>query len=448
MIDRRAKRLCLFLGLWLALLLCSCSANIMPGNMTDPLRAPTLNKKQAEVSAALTATLNLAEIVYRYPQSGANRTPFLFRDINGDGSEEAFVFYSFTARPGEVRLKVLSQSEEGQWFSLYDIAGQGDQVEFVDFVQLTSLEGPDLLVGWLNSGRQERFLEMVSLSADNEIVQTQYKYVAYAVADGGQSRLSRLILATQESRGAPFEVKLMGQRNGGFRQMDSLWLYEEVAAVLQMTQGSLWDKSSGIYLDELLDNDTVATEILRLNSEGLELVAGGGEGPESEKMRYYLETFRPDRILSVDINRDGVVEIPKADSLPGIDESDVGTPLVSTVYWRPEEGGLVEAVRAVANSRAGYLMVLPQRWVTDVTVVDYPEANQRSFHILNPRTMLPETELLRIITMNHDSIQQYSGDYILLGERGAVQYYGFLPKATNEPLSLTVGELRELFVLL
>ena len=437
--------LCLFLCLSL---LCACSPGIIPGGMADPLRAPTLNQKQAEVSRALATTLNLTDIVYRYPQGGTNRTPFLFRDINGDGYEEALIFYSFTARPTEVRVKVLSQSAPGQWFSHCDMAGQGDQIEFVEFVNMSSPAVPNLLIGWLDSGRQERVLELCVLTEDGKIQQMPYRYAAFSVIGGNPAQLNRLLLVAQETRGGPFETKLLGFRGGELRQLDTLWLYEEVTAVLQMIQGKLWDGSRGVHLDEVLENDAVATEILRVNGDRLELVAGGEEGIESEKMRYYVETFRPDRLLSVDINRDGIVEIPKTDALPGVEESDDAAALVCTVYWRPEEAGLTMAVRAVVNSRAGYLMMFPDRWMTDVTAVDYPEANQRSFHILNPRTNLPDTELLRIVTTTHDSVQQYSDEYILLGERGAVQYFGFLPKTTDEPLALTVGELRELFLML
>jgi hypothetical protein len=433
-------------ALLLCVLLSSC-AGVLPGGMEDLLVAPTLNAQQAEVSLALEATINLADIVYRYPtQDSAYRTPIVFYDLDGNGVEEAVVFYSLTVRPAEIRFKVLRRDEQGKWYVFHDYPGQGDQIESVQFSYLTDKTRPSMIMGWLDSSRQSRQLEIYAMRGDDLERESQMGYFAYSVVNY-PGDLSRLLVAAQESRGDPLQLQLLGNRDGLLLERDSVWLHEEVVSILQMKQGLLWDGTTAIYLDEIMDVDTVATEIIRFDKDSLELVAGGSGGEDSLEMALYMDTYRPTRLLSVDIDSDGILEVPDETTLPGIEESDEYTPIRMTEYYKLGEQGFTLARNAVVNQTAGYLVFLPDRWLENVTVVDNAAGDQRSFHMLDPKTLLPSTELLRVTVRSSRDYADAPRGYFLLEERGAMRYYGYLPSPSDNPLALTEEELRSIFAL-
>jgi hypothetical protein len=433
--------------LLLCVLLSSCTG-ALPGGMEDLLVAPTLNAQQAEVSLALEATINLSDMVYRYPtQDSAYRTPIIFYDLDGNGVEEAIVFYSLTVRPSEIRFKVLRRDGEGKWYAFRDYPGQGDQIESVQFAYLTDKDRPSIIMGWYNSSRQNRQLEIYSMRGDDVERESRMGYFAYSVV-AYPGDLSRLLVVAQESRGDPLELQLLGSREGLLLKRASVWLYEEVVSILQMKQGLLWNGDKAIYLDEVMDVDTVATEIIRFGKDSLELVAGGTIADEdSPQMTLYRDTYRPTRLLSVDIDGDGILEVPDEAVLPGIEESDEYAPIRKTVYYKLGEQGFALVRSAVVNQEAGYLIFLPDRWLETVTVVDNAATDQRSFHMLDPKTLLPSTELLRVTVRSSRDYADAPRGYFLLEERGAMRYYGYLPEASGNPLELTEEELRSIFAL-
>lgn len=428
-----------------AFLLTSCSLSPLPAG-ADLLKAPSLNKRQAEVSEALAATMNLSEIIYRYPMKGDEfRAPFVFYDLDGDGSEEAMVFYSLASRSTEIRAKVLRRDGEGNWYSLHDIPGQGDQIEVVEFARLTSMERPCMLLCWLDSNRQERQLEIFSMQGISLEREAQLLCAAYSIVEY-PGQLSRLLIVTQQKREDPLELQLLGGE-GRLRKLASLWLDEEVGSILQMEQSLLWDNTTAVFLDEVPLEGTVATEIVRYDQNSLTLVAGSGKGQDAPEMEYYIGTFRPDTLVCVDVDKDGILEVPMNAPLPGIEESDEVIPIRKTEYKKLGQDGFTLARSAVVDNNAGYLIFLPDRWLEAVTVVDNLDSNQRGFYKLDLKTLLPTTELLRIAVYSTRDYEEAPNGYVQLGERGAIRFYGHLPALADEELALTEEELRELFSL-
>ena len=102
--SRRVLALCLC---GMTLLLSGCA--VLSGGVETQLCPPEISKEQAAIRAALESYLeqnNGERAVYtlRFPHSGAYRTAYVMQDIDGDGVEEAFVFYTPDGEIGDVHL--------------------------------------------------------------------------------------------------------------------------------------------------------------------------------------------------------------------------------------------------------------------------------------------------------------------------------------------------------
>lgn len=434
------------LALALCLCLCMLSAcapiTMSTENLLEP---PKLNQRQTKVEEALDATLDLSAILYRYPQSGDFSSPFVFYDLDKDEREEAVVFYAFRNDPESIRAKVLKEREDGSWQVVYDLSGRGeDQVDFIQFAHVLSLEQECMLIGWQNTRTGLSSLEAFSFGSGEFRREIQISYNLICVDDFLDNGLSEIALVQLDSDDFYQAVLLGRSPDGRLTPLGDAPLAIDVNTVLQLQKGKLWSSNYALYIDELLIDSKVATEIIQVTRSGLRNMVGE-ETPE-----LFLETQRSEEILSVDLHGDGFIELPTLTELPGYtaDSGIAPPPLVE--YIRMTASGVFElAYTAVTNTDAGYLVFFPERWRSTVMVERRPESNEWYFYKVDPTTNLRSTELLRIYVYTMGNYRDRNTyDYTPLAERGRFQYYAYIPRTYGEPLAITEEELSRMFLLL
>ena len=96
------------------------------------LNPPLMTEEQEKLNAALTEVIG-ESYVLKYPETGEVNSAFLFRDLDGDGTEEAMAFYALSDE--STRINVLKK-EENSWVSVYEAAGFYGDMESVNFAEL------------------------------------------------------------------------------------------------------------------------------------------------------------------------------------------------------------------------------------------------------------------------------------------------------------------------
>ena len=99
------------------LLLSGCSPIQM--DVEELMSPPKLTAEQAEIDSALKQALG-ENVKLKYPKSGDFRSAFVFHDIDGDGEEEAIVFYQLDSS-STTWLTVMDRTD-GQWRSTYSLS--------------------------------------------------------------------------------------------------------------------------------------------------------------------------------------------------------------------------------------------------------------------------------------------------------------------------------------
>lgn len=438
-------------------LLCSCNPVSLSGTETL-LTAPKLNKRQAEISRALEATLSLRNITYIYPQSGEHRSPIIFYDFNGNGSEDAIVFYSRSDdTSGGVRAKILTQSGDGNWSPFYDVTlPESSQIDFVRFENIIDGDSSSMLIGCPGSGRGKPS-SLAVYSVKNGEIQPEMTtgYIHYSAQDFDNDGRCEIVTINREGAQGRFYVSLFRGVSGRVSAVSQVSLVSDVDSVPAISTGRLWDNySTAVYIDESLGdspNPTIATEIIRVSAGGLGLLCGGEptapEQEESPARSNYEGTFRDD-IKCMDFNGDGIVEVPDLVTLPGSEESfSAEVPrLIGLMHLTP--GGFEIQKSAVINSGAGYLVYFPDRWIGRVTVESDPSTMEWRFHKWNPDISAPAEELLRVRVSSAQDMADMFSDYTPLETRGATVYSAYISNLTGEELAVSAREAKEMFRLL
>ncbi len=434
----------------LCLLLLPCGCAPLTMNTEELLLPPALNERQAKVEEALAATANLAGIHYRYPQSGDYRSPFVFHDIDGDGSLEAVVFFT-DAQEATVRAKVLRENADGSWSQLQELSGDGDQVDFIRFANVLSHDSLSVLIGWRNSRRGTASLEIHSF--DGALLRREaapgttprIDYHSLAIGDYLGKGMSEILFVRRSSSGYFSLSMLAATDDGRLTTVGELNLSPELDNVLQLLPGRFnWDNgATAVYIDERRTDTYIATEVARVSKSGLTMLVG------ENTFDLYGQTFRIEEVLCADASGYGDVEIPQLEEMPALADDVLGPPLL-THYMRLGRYGLTPVRRAAVNEAAGYRVAFPTRWTDNVTVQRSPESDEWRFYHIDPSTGRPNNELLRVRVYDSRAYQDQfvQRNYRRLAEKGLFLYYAYIPQTTAEPLAITYSELEGMFSLL
>lgn len=256
----------------------------------------------------------------KIPSSGEYTTSFIFYDLNGDDKDEAIAFYEPSDKLGTIDMAVLNKQDDG-WKVVYNVTGNGTDVNSVDFCDVNNDGEIEILVCWsliskstnfnLDVYRQINDENGYSLKTIGESVTAGEFICADVNEDGitdvlvfsfGSSTLSptaRLYSYSSNSRKLIGETKL----DGSINSFSSIIVGET-------------DQGVSVYADAVRsDGDSMVTELIYWSNYYDSIVSPF----YSYNTGRTSDTARQSMINSKDIDGDGVIEIPtdhRVDALP------------------------------------------------------------------------------------------------------------------------------------
>lgn len=472
----------------LCLLLSSCTG--LSPFTDDLLKPPRLTAEQKEIEDALLSSVNTGDLTFKYPKSGEHRSAFIFQDIDGDGLEEALVFY-VTPASDSTFLSVLDRLPDGRWQSPNAIAGAAKNVEFISFAYLTDESRCDILVGWSDPLGQQKLLNVYSYldgRLESRFEDGAQSYETYLAANLDEDPLSELILISrdQTDRVQSHWLYLYSYSDYSLQMMHETPLSDYMMDCKGITTGKIsqTDPRAGIFIDEITEEGMLVTEVFVVGRAGTDKAEMPPTNPVSEKRlagviwegmaspadispqasaltqtdpdeapvdapTLYDLTRRPDKTdICSDINGDGVIEIPTGRLMPGYENYDLSEQFFLTQYKRLQDNAFVEVYSAAINRDGGYQVKFPSAWVDHVTIVNEMENNEWRFieynsQLLNNPLEDWSSELMRIRVVSHKDYQDRSiENYTVLAVRGAFTYYGYIPETATGTLSITMDQLK------
>ncbi len=435
-----ALGVCLLTGL-----LSSCS--MVSANTEDLLEPPQLSPDQAALAEALERGLGTDDFTLKYPISGENRSAYLLCDLDNEPSNEAVVFYQLTGSD-TIRMNILDQNERGEWESVYDMAGAGDDIYTVDLASLSSLDRNDLIISWKDRGRTELDIEIYSYETgtlSNLFSGSGDRIYFMDINEDGYSEM--VLLGWASSRDPSLQIV----RRAGSRVIarDEIILSSRAIDFTGLTLGKTLDGETAIYVDELISSSSAATDIVVLNGFNMDVVTAVEPSEEDERPdSLYDQTIRPAELTCQDYNGDGITDIPNSTLMPGYSSSDVDENIYRINYQNLYDGELLPAYSVVSNQEMGYIFLMPDSWVNKVTVRRITETNEWQFVVYGSDLNSSGTVLLSLKVSSHQDYQDKfsTGVYFPLATKGIFEYTASIPNADHE-LSITESEVRSRFQL-
>ena len=355
------------LTLALCLLLTGCSFPMQETMQVEELlRAPRLAGDYGALQAALNDWLGESAQL-KYPMQGDLLSPFVLQDFDGDGQQDAAVFYT-TTLTSNVCVAFLRKNSEGGWQVSQTVEGLADTVDNVRLAQLQVGGTSQLVVGYTAS-QEDRYLAVYSYENGEVSAILEQAYEQYLVEDitgGGNEDL--ILMSTQEDSGVQIEL-LTVDKDGRFQQVAVMALSgDKFSGCASVAAGLGADGRHYLVLDGWtgISGNNLASVLLRFDEESQQMVPASQISSEE---LYNASLRNVPNLVSRDLDGDGTVEIPTQPDEAGLlnmSQSRRMDFIVWMDYTRPDP----EKSFGLLDEETNYYIELPAEWEGNLLLTD------------------------------------------------------------------------------
>ena len=407
------------------------------GASIDTLMSPPkLSMEQEQIYSALTeATGN--SISLKYPKSGKYLSAFIVEDIDGDGGNEALVFYeknSLAVEENTLRINILD-NYDGEWSSVCDTPVDGSEIEKVMISKLGSSDRMNLIIGSSQINRSEKNVSLYTYSDGS--VEPPFRTTPYSFFDvvdldtDGENEF----LLLKGASSTPAVVVAYRLNDKGTYEPYSQELSGSFTEFDEPSYGLMGNGRMGLYIDAVSGAGYIQSDVIYMDENGLNKVFAS---PEES-----FSTNRPSGCATFDIDSDGIPEIPVQKVSLGYDNASESEQMKITEWmYITDENTLKKKYTSYYSVNEGYIFIFPERWEESVKV----ERDSINDEIVF-RSYVNGTEggeLLRLYGAKdkHSREDRIANGYMLLHTKGDSAYLAYIPQETdNNGLTPTAGDV-------
>lgn len=394
--------------------------NVLETDTEALMKPPVFTEEQEKLNTALTEVIG-ESYTLKYPKTGEINSAFIFKDLDGDGTEEAMAFYSLLDE--STRINVL-KNKDGNWKSVYEAAGFYGDIESVNFAKMDE-SGSAIVINWNQEVGIYRY--------QKERLEAVHKDSCEGteIADMDGDGFSEVIIIGKNPAGRN-TIKIVYNEGRKISATEDISIHADYMNIYAKGSGKLYEGkyfyfidseiSDGVYLTEMFALEDGAAkryfvadffeqeEEEKVNQEqGVVVVVGGNYG----KRGVFL---RNTKVSCMDINGDGIIEMPV--EVREDYAQDASSEIFFLQYMQYNGENSVPVWNGVANTEGGYLFAVPESWNEKVTVSYGPSTE--SFVFTENKT---GNTVLEIFAVSKNDYQDKYEDYVLAAEDETKNYY-------------------------
>lgn len=368
------------------------------------------------------------------PSSGDYITSYNFYDIDSDGIDEAFAFYEPNDKLGTVDLAVLDKTDN-RWSVVCNIDGVGKDVYSLTFCDITGDNMPEVLICWdviSNSSTHE--LAAYKYNTDDagtslESIDDSITVSNYICADMNNDSVNELLIFKIDSASRnSAKAELYSAQNSSMRHLGETKLDSHILSYsdLKIEQAENYVR---VYADAIgRDGKSMLTEVIHWSNTYNTIISPF----YSYSTGLTKSTSRNSMVNSVDLNNDGLIEIPTDKQLKRLPSQ------VKAVDWKIYKNTtLIHTDYSLLVSDDRYQIVIPDEYINKISV-SYNEKNS-VMTVLNKDTKKDVFSITPALKANFDKTK-YSGYEIILENSG---YYYLAKLGNDKDIHLSIDEIKQ-----
>lgn len=399
------------------------------------LSPPTLSEEQAEIYQALTDKVG-NKVSLKYPKTGDYLSAFVIDNIDDEPTDEAIVFYErngITVDEISLRINILDK-RNGVWTSVYDSSANGTEVEKVIISKLGSSSENNIIVGYSMSQGEKN---LAVYQYDEGILTQDYSdtYSLADVCDVDNDNQQELIVIRGNTASESAQAQLLKRDSDGIYSKYRTQINEAAIDYSQYLYSGADNDMKTIVIDSVIGPNTILTEVLSPTmNEGLK---------QNLAQEETTVTIRPSSYNSMDIDGDGIIEIPATSFFPGYAELTETEQVVTMTNWLVYENNrLTRKYSGYYSINEGYSFMLPEKWIDKVTVKTDPLSEEIVFYKFENSLDESTEEIMRISVINSaDDIGKVRAGYRLVHSKGETLYYVYIAEKADDELKPDISDI-------
>lgn len=350
--------------------------------MSKIVRPPRLEGEKQALQIAFEKSAGDG-VLLKSPAKGEYLSSFVTYDVDGDGAEEAFVFYVDTSADASVRVNILDK-KDGDWVSVSDLKGSGSSVYEIEFEDVNQDGKYEIIISWsLFDNKTTRIVSVIDFTVSEAGTLTftarANEYFAYKeLIDFNLNGLKELCVLYIDDTTEVLQTYLRVfefTKNNSVKLVSELPLDANIAAVSKTRSDKITSggqETVRLFLDVLRSDSGLFTEAVMWSKTENKLVRLLGNPS--------VDTFRKVSLGTRDIDNDGHYEIPVVSALAGSRQKQLISGSVETndalyielIRFMSLDGGkLKENKLAVYNPASLYMFKF--NWKTSSVTARYDE---------------------------------------------------------------------------
>ncbi len=369
-----------------ALSLCSCS--VFDSDIDSLLVPPSPSGELGEIKAVLDDYNSARSVDYKHPTEGEFLSPIITKDIDSDGTDEAFAFFSSNENEQITMHLAFISKRDGEWAVRGDCTVSASNVANITFADLDADGALEAVTGWSMYGGTGKQVTVHDLSGDTLVQRLNEECNFFLIADLNKDSIENLYTSYLSLAENTAVAKVFSIDNTGVSELGSCSLDANVASYSTPIVASLADGRPAVYIDAVKGNGMI-TEVVYF--EDGQLKNGFIDSLTLSNNATYREGLTP----VYDFDADGIPEIPLVTALP----SSHTEPEPSYVTrWCSFDGqNLFVKATAVMNYTDGYYALIPDKLKNaQFTITRRSDMRLRIISLWDAEKSLPADELLRI----------------------------------------------------
>lgn len=350
------KKLTIIVFILTALFATGCSVTESPEELTAP---PRLEGDKEGIKVAIKEYLpqNTKPIIPPTDDSGSY---IKLIDLDGDGKEEALVFYTLEQDDNPIRILVLKKKKE-KWVNISEIKVEGQELERVEFKDLDGDKGQEIIIGTRVKYETDKDLIVYTMDKGDLKPLFDNSYDEIIIDDLNDDGLTELMLFKLNRESEESLGELYKCLNGKMTQIDQI-SFNDKAEINYAAYDYIYETSKGIILSTSIDETIVNVYLMKVRDGKLVNLLKNGL-VQNEKQES-IETLTPR-----DIDGDGVIEI----ALPNKLQEGANKDLINwATEWYSYDGekGLELKALNYYDEKLNFRFDLPLKWKDQLTITN------------------------------------------------------------------------------
>ncbi len=355
---------CIALGGLLALLLSGCGVAVFRG-AEDLFAQPRLPERYNNLSETIQSVMSSINAEQTTPLSGSNTSAIQLLDLDGDKTEEAAAaFFRSNAvdDPQPLKIYLFRVDSDGTYQVAYTIQGEGNNINSIYYEDLNGDGAKEVVVSWQLTARANVLsVYALELHETEELARTTYNE-SYDLSDLNGDGIKELMIIQRDDTGEDHsQVSYYAYENETLMLASTANLSENVTDVSTVRTGVLAGQVPALYVTSECEGGRV-TDIFACR-DGLfcNVTLSADTRVSNNTFRSYTD------INVIDINNDGVLEIPVSQTLPNVDPESTATYWLT--YWRQFDLDGDWTLSCITyHSSDGWYLLIPSDWDGQIAV--------------------------------------------------------------------------------